>query len=129
MPWPARSTPKHRRRSTPHPSFRRAAGRAQAGPREPVHTAARRAAARSQLRNSELEDDARTRALIDHGRRNARRRRFSRVQRVGIGLAVAAVGLTLLIVVVLRPERLLAAECGSGEERDHHGLPESQRPL
>jgi hypothetical protein len=87
----------------PHQSFRRVAGRPQAGPREPVHTAARRAAARSQVRASEPADDARTRALIDHGRRSARRSRFSRVQRMAIGLAVAALGVTLLIVVVLRP--------------------------
>ena len=89
--------------SPPHPSFRRVAGRAQAGPREPVHTAARRAAARSQARASEPAGDARTRELIDHGRRSARRSRFSRVQRVAIGVAVAALGITLLIVVVLRP--------------------------
>ena len=89
--------------SPPHPSFRRVAGRPQPGMREPLHTAARRAAARSRVPASEPAGDARTRELIDHGRRSVRRSRFSRVQRVAIGLAIAALGVTLLVVVVLRP--------------------------
>jgi hypothetical protein len=91
--------------SAPHQSFRRNAGKPQAAPREPVHTAARRAAARSQAHPAgrERADDARTRALIDHGRRMARRRRLSRRHRIMIVLVVAAVGVTLLAVVVFRP--------------------------
>ena len=81
-----------------------------------MHTAARRAAARSQARVSEPAGDARTRELIDHGRRSARRSRFSRVQRVAIGLAAAALGITLLIVVVLRPGASWPR--GAGEDRD-----------
>ena len=67
----------------PHQSFRRVAGRPPARPREPVRTATRRTAGRSQARTAAgtFADDARTRALIDHGRSTARRSRFSRIQR------------------------------------------------
>ena len=112
--------------SPPHPSFRRVAGRPQAGPREPVHTAARRAAARSRVRASEPAGDARTRELIDHGRRSVRRSRFSRVQRVAIGLAMAALGITLLIVVVLRPGASWPPSVALVKTEISHGLPESQ---
>jgi hypothetical protein len=90
--------------SAPHESFRRA-GRPQAAPREPVHTAARRAAARSQARapGRARADDARTRALIDHGRRMASGRRFGRNRRMLIVLGFAAVGITVLVLVVFRP--------------------------
>jgi hypothetical protein len=89
--------------SSPHPSFRRAATKAQAI-REPVRTATRRAATRGHGRGSGGggADDPRTRALIDHGRRSARRSQFSRTHRWAIGLVVAAVG-GLLLFVVFRP--------------------------
>jgi hypothetical protein len=89
--------------SPPHRSFRRAAGRPQASPREPARTATRRAS-RSQARTADMPtEDARTRALIDYGRRSARRSRFGHVRRLTIGLIVAGIGVALLIVVVLRP--------------------------
>jgi hypothetical protein len=89
--------------SPPHQSFRRVAGRAAASQREPVRTASRRTTAmRGQARTADREG-ARTRALIDHGRRSARRSRFSRVQRVTIGIVVGVIGIALLIVVVFRP--------------------------
>jgi hypothetical protein len=93
----------------PHESFRRAAGRAdratQAGPRAPVHTAARRAASRSQPRATgrTRADAERTRALIDHGRRSVRRRRFGRGHKLVIGLGLATVVVIGLVVFVLRP--------------------------
>ena len=95
--------------SPPHESFRKVAGKAdrgsQAGPRTPVHTAARRAAARSQSQANDRirADDERTRALIDHGRRSARRGGFGLGRKITIGLAVAAVGVTALVVTVFRP--------------------------
>jgi hypothetical protein len=88
--------------SPAHPSFRRSGGRPVRGPREPVHTAARRATARSQARAGQTADE-RTRELIDHGRQNARRRRLSRTQKMTFGLGAAALAVTVLAVLVLRP--------------------------
>jgi len=91
-------------RSAPHPSFRRAAGRAQAIPREQVGTPTRRSTSRKQARAAEADaaEAARTRALIENGRRSAKRSRFSRRHRWTIGLVVAAVG-GMLLFVMLRP--------------------------
>ena len=114
--------------SPPHESFRRVAGPPQGspragGPQTPVHTAARRATGRSQpptagqARNSGQArssgqsrgsgwtrgDDERTRALINHGRRSVRRRRFGRMSKVAIGAAVVAVGGAVLVLTVFRP--------------------------
>jgi hypothetical protein len=95
-------------RRGPGPAERRGAGpaerRAQASPRPPVHTAARRAASRSQQPTSSRSraGDARTRALIDHGRRSVRRGRFGRGHKIMIGIAAAAVAVTVLVVVVFR---------------------------
>jgi hypothetical protein len=98
--------------SPPHTSFRRVAGnpdrspqrdqptQPQPGQAAPTHTAARRAAARSQSRESGQDD--RTRALIDHGRRNARPRRLTRGRKMALGIAVVAAGVTLLVVTVFR---------------------------
>ena len=95
--------------SPPHESFRRASGRPAAGsqsaPRSPVHTAARRAAARSQPRASartRLNED-RTRRLINQGRSSVRRAGFGRGRKITFGLALLAVGITVLVMVVLRP--------------------------
>jgi hypothetical protein len=94
--------------SPPHESFRRAAGppdhRPQDGPRAPIHTAARRAASRSQphLTGRARLAEERTRRLIDQGRRSVRSGRFGRGRKLTIGLAVGALGLTILIVVVTR---------------------------
>jgi hypothetical protein len=94
--------------SPPHESFRRVAGRPergpQAGPRAPVRTAASRDAGRSQPRigGRTRAGEERTRALIDHGRRSVRRARFGRTHKITIGLAVLAVGITVLIMVVFR---------------------------
>jgi hypothetical protein len=93
----------------PHESFRRVDGKpgrgTSAGPRAPVHTAARRAAARSQSRvtGRARADDARTRALIDHGRSSVRRGRFGRGRKVTLAVAAAAVGVAVLVMVVFRP--------------------------
>ena len=76
-----------------------------AGPRAPIHTAARRAAQRTQARSGgrgRVESE-RTRALIDHGRRSVRRARLGRGRKIGLGLAVAALGVTVLVMVVFRP--------------------------
>jgi hypothetical protein len=96
--------------SPPHESFRRVAtGRSdrgpEGGPRSPVHTAARRASARSDARATGRTRAAeeRTRALIDHGRRSVRTGRFGRRHKITIGLAAAAVGVILLVMVVFRP--------------------------
>jgi hypothetical protein len=95
--------------SPPHESFRRVAGRAdrgpQAAPRAPIHTAARRAASRSRPHATgwTRADDERTRALIDRGRRTARRGRSGRGRKLTIGLAVLAVGVAVLVIVVFRP--------------------------
>jgi hypothetical protein len=100
--------------SPPHESFRRVAGRpegaGQAAPRAPIHTAARRAAQRSQPQRSQAQeggrsrvDSERTRALIDHGRRSVQRGRWGRKRKMSLGLAAAAVGLIVLVVVVTRP--------------------------
>jgi hypothetical protein len=94
--------------SPPHESFRRVAGAPergpQAGPRTPVHTAARRAASPSQPRvtGRTRTDDERTRALIDHGRRNVQRGGLGRKHKVTIGLAVLAAGVTVLVMTVFR---------------------------
>jgi hypothetical protein len=91
--------------SPPHQSFRRVASRQAAAHQEPLRTAPRRAPVRGPARTADREpaEDARTRALIDHGRRSARRSRFGRVQRVTIGVVAGAIAITLLIVVVFRP--------------------------
>jgi len=95
--------------SVPHESFRRVAGKPrrgpQAGPRAPIHTAARRAAARGEahVTGPGRIDAERTRRLVDQGRRSVGRRRFGRGHKITIGLAVLAVGVTVLITVVLRP--------------------------
>ncbi len=95
--------------SPPHESFRRVAGPPERGPqpgrRAPVHTAARRAADRSQPRvtGRARADEERTRALIDHGRRSVRRRRFGRAPKVTIGLAVLAAGVAVLVMTVFGP--------------------------
>jgi hypothetical protein len=110
--------------SPPHESFRRVAGRpdreSEAGPRAPVNTAARgaaggyepRVAGRSEPRVPGRSEprvpgrsrvDERTRALIDHGRRSVRRGRFGRKRKIMMSVAAAAVGLTVLIIVVFRP--------------------------
>jgi hypothetical protein len=95
--------------SPPHESFRRAGGRSgpasQSGPRSAVHTAARRAASRSQPRvgTRTRGDDERTSRLINQGRSSARRGRFGRGRKITIAVAVAVVGLTILIMVVFRP--------------------------
>jgi len=109
--------------SVPHESFRRVAGQAsrapkagsrgpkagsrgpKAGPRAPVHTAARRAAARGEPRFSgrARADTERTRRLVDQGRRSVGGRSFSRGHKITIGLAVLAVGITVLVMVVFRP--------------------------
>jgi hypothetical protein len=91
--------------SSPHESFRRAGSKpgrgTQAGPRAPIHTAARRAAARSEPRvtGRARVDAERTRRLVDQGRRSVRRGRFGRGHKITIGLAVVAVGVTVLIMV------------------------------
>jgi hypothetical protein len=93
----------------PHESFRRVGGGSargpQTGPRDPVHTAARRAAERSRPRvtSRPRADDARTRALIDHGRRSVRRGKWGRGRKITLGVAVLAVGISVLVMVVLRP--------------------------
>jgi hypothetical protein len=91
--------------SPPHESFRRAGGRADPGPRSPVHTAARRASARSQPRPGARTRgaDDRTRRLINQGRSSVRRGRFGRARTITMGLAVLAVGITVLVMVVFRP--------------------------
>jgi hypothetical protein len=92
--------------SPPHESFRRVAGRgAPAGARTPVHTAAWRAAARAEERVSGRTRGAqeRTRALIDHGRRSAGRGKSGRKGKITLGVAVLAVGVTVLIIAVFRP--------------------------
>jgi hypothetical protein len=118
--------------SPPHESFRRVAGRpdreSEPGPRAPVNTAARgaaggyeprvagrsepRGAGRSEPRGAARTEprvpsrsrvDERTRALIDHGRRSVRRGRFGRKRKITMYVAAAAVGLTVLIIVVFRP--------------------------
>jgi len=95
--------------SVPHESFRRVAGKPrrgpQAGPRAPIHTAARRAAARGEahVTGPGRIDAERTRRLVDQGRRSVGRGRFGRGHKITIGLAVLAVGVTVLITVVLRP--------------------------
>ena len=95
--------------SVPHESFRRVAGKTrrgpQAGPRAPIHTAARRAAARGEahVTGPGRIDAERTRRLVDQGRRSVGRGRFGRGHKITIGLAVLAVGVTVLITVVLRP--------------------------
>jgi hypothetical protein len=95
--------------SAPHESFRRVAGPAsrgpKAGPRAPVHTAARRAAARGEphFTGRARADAERTRRLVDQGRRSVGGRRFSRGHKITIGLAVLAVGVTVLVMVVFRP--------------------------
>lgn len=91
--------------SPPHESFRRVAGRPergpQPGPRAPIQTAARRVAGRSQAYSADRTrpDDQRTKALIDHGRRNVRRGRFGRGSVMVLGLAVIVVSVTVLIMV------------------------------
>jgi hypothetical protein len=87
-----------------HESFRRAASRGDGGPQPAVHTAARRAAARSQARTTGRTrgDEERTRALIDHGRRSVQRARSGRGRKIVIGLAVAAAGVTVLVLTVFR---------------------------
>jgi len=92
--------------SPPHESFRRAGGRAETGPRAPVHTAARRAAARSQPRTGTRSrgDDQRTKRLIKQGRSNARRSRFGHARQVIVGLMILAVGVGVLVLVVSRPQ-------------------------
>jgi hypothetical protein len=92
----------------PHESFRRVAGNPgrapQSGGRGPVHTAARRAAERSHPRVSgRSRADARTRALIDHGRRSVQRKRFGRGQKVFFSVLIVVVGVAVLVMVVLRP--------------------------
>jgi hypothetical protein len=93
----------------PPESFRRAAGRAdgaaQEGPRAPVHTAARRAASRSQPRATgrARADAERTRALLDHGRRTARRGRLGSRRKLVIGLGLVTVAAIGLVMFVLRP--------------------------
>jgi hypothetical protein len=102
--------------AAPHESFRRVAGKPaparqssprapQGGSRGPVHTAARRAAQRSQPRTSGRPrgDDARTRALIDHGRSSVARKRFGRGHKITFGLLITAVAVALLVMVVFRP--------------------------
>jgi len=64
------------------------------------HTAPRRPAARTQSRGS--GQDERTQALIDHGRRNVRRRRLTRGHKIALGVAVVAAGVTLLVMTVFR---------------------------
>ena len=102
--YPAEPVP-----SAPHESFRRAAGQPgrgpQAGPRAAVHTAARRAAARGEPRvtGRARVDAERTRRLVDQGRRNVGRGRFGRRHTITMGVAALAVGVTVLILVVLRP--------------------------
>jgi hypothetical protein len=102
--------------SPPHESFRHVAGPPERGPqagsRASVHTAASRSAGRSQPRVTGRDQprvtgrtrsgEERTRALIDHGRRSVRRARFGRTHKITIGLAVLAVGVTVLIMVVFR---------------------------
>jgi hypothetical protein len=104
--------------SAPHESFRRAGGRAdRAAPAgQPasahtgsvhsgsVHTGTRRATGQSQPRvtGRARAEDERTRALIDHGRRSVRRKRFGRTRKAGVGVAVLAIGVTVLVVVVFR---------------------------
>ena len=91
--------------SPPHESFRRAASRPDPGPRSPLHTAARRAAARSQPRVSPRDrtDQERTKRLINQGRSSARRGWFGRRRKIMVGLAVAVVAITVVIVTVFRP--------------------------
>ncbi len=95
--------------SVPHESFRRVAGKPnrgpQAGPRTPVHTAARRAAARGEphVPGRSRVDAERTRRLVDQGRRSVGRGRLGRGRKITIGLAVLAVGVTVLVMVVFRP--------------------------
>jgi hypothetical protein len=88
-----------------HESFRRAGSRGDPGPRAPVHTAARRAAARSRPRAGARTDggDERTRRLINQGRSSARRGQRSHKRAITMGVAVLVVGVTVLILVVLRP--------------------------
>jgi hypothetical protein len=94
--------------SPPHESFRRVAGPPdrgpQAGPRTPVNTATRRPTGRSQPRVTGRTgaEEERTRALIEHGRRSVRRRRFGRTHKVTIGLAVLAASVTVLVMTVFR---------------------------
>jgi hypothetical protein len=109
----------------PHESFRRVAGRPgrepQPAPRGPVHTATRRAAERSQPRPPERSqprasersqprvtgraraEEARTRALIDHGRRSVKRKGFVARHKIMVSSFVVAVGVAILVMVVLRP--------------------------
>ena len=91
--------------SPPHESFRRVAGKPADGPRAPIHTAARRAAARSQSYGTGRTrgTDERTRALIDHGRRNVARAKLGRKRKITIALAAAAAAVIVLVIVVFRP--------------------------
>jgi len=88
----------------PHESFRRAASRDDRGPQPAVHTAARRAAARSQARTTgrSRAEDERTRALIDHGRRNVQRARSGHGRKILIGLALVAATVIVLVLTVFR---------------------------
>lgn len=90
--------------SPPHEAFRRAAGREDRGPQPAVHPAARRAAARSQTRTTgrTRADDERTRALIDHGRRNVQRARSGSGRKILIGLALVAATVIVLVLTVFR---------------------------
>jgi hypothetical protein len=91
--------------SVPHESFRRVAGQPGTARRPPIHTAARRAAARSDPRGAGRAriDTDRTRRLVDQGRQSVRGGWLGRGRKITIGLAVLAVGVTVLIVVVFRP--------------------------
>jgi hypothetical protein len=95
-----------------HTPFRRVAGDPDRQPRDgrgaapagregpPVHSAARRAAAHSQYHAGGQAE--RTRALIDHGRRSAGRRPLTRGRKAAIGIAILAVGITVLAVMAFR---------------------------